>query len=267
MSKPPFREFVTENNKRMDLVIFGNDWVLVIENKVKHRVDNPLDDYEKYIREKYPKKRRYFLILSVAEETGLGPWKNILYKDLYSGITTILHKRFINIKPNKWHTLLREFLVNISQIIGVTEMDQREVDFIKTNYKSINELIEKRSKYFDHLSEEIANICSKIGLKTITAVEDWGDMGNAIRVNPTTWNKKANFAVRISPNGEMELRLYDYTLVSGDEKEMDEHYKHDAIIEPPWPEFGGTTRAYKFKPLQEISDIEEYIAWANEKIK
>lgn len=40
-----YREYVTSEQARLDLVLVGDDWLLAIENKVYHTANNPFDHY------------------------------------------------------------------------------------------------------------------------------------------------------------------------------------------------------------------------------
>lgn len=45
----PEREVLTKNFKRIDLLLEGPDWVIVLENKIYHQQNNPFADYQNYI--------------------------------------------------------------------------------------------------------------------------------------------------------------------------------------------------------------------------
>jgi len=48
------REVKTEDNKRIDILIILDDKVVIIENKIYHKLVNPLSSYTKYVKDKYP---------------------------------------------------------------------------------------------------------------------------------------------------------------------------------------------------------------------
>lgn len=45
---PPQREVSTQNGNRIDLLLLGDDWDLLLENKILHSQINPFSDYEEY---------------------------------------------------------------------------------------------------------------------------------------------------------------------------------------------------------------------------
>ena len=97
------REAVTPNGNRIDLIVVGKDWVLVIENKIYHDLLNPLGDYESYIKSRYPDKTAYYAILSINEIYGIpDPWENIFYEDLKVKIMNNAGPYMFNSTNAKW---------------------------------------------------------------------------------------------------------------------------------------------------------------------
>ena len=47
--KAPIREVRTDLGNRIDLLVEGDEWVLTIENKIRHDAVNPFDDYTNFI--------------------------------------------------------------------------------------------------------------------------------------------------------------------------------------------------------------------------
>ena len=55
--------------KKIDLLVSGPEWVLLIENKIDHWPANPFPSYEKHASLCYPGRQRYMAILSPNIET------------------------------------------------------------------------------------------------------------------------------------------------------------------------------------------------------
>jgi len=64
VSEKPRREEFTEKGNKIDLLIEGDDWVLLLENKIWHPPTNPFSDYENYAVRKYPGKKIIPVILA-----------------------------------------------------------------------------------------------------------------------------------------------------------------------------------------------------------
>lgn len=81
------REAVTLSGNRIDIVAASENWILVIENKIYHSLLNPLDDYELYVKAKYPNRDHILVVLSLNGLSGIPDnWNNILYQELIEEI-------------------------------------------------------------------------------------------------------------------------------------------------------------------------------------
>src|ERR1035441_280750 len=86
----------TGDRKFIDLLIWGFDWVLVIENKTGAPINNPLDSYEKYAEDAFPEQKRHLAILSPGEKPAPVPewplWKVISYQDYCKALKSEFRK-------------------------------------------------------------------------------------------------------------------------------------------------------------------------------
>ena len=79
---PPDAHLVVEG----DVLRFapGSDWVLAIENKIRHHLANPLHDYIEHIRNRYrqvPECNRHFIVLSIRDERQEdASWKTLTWR-------------------------------------------------------------------------------------------------------------------------------------------------------------------------------------------
>ena len=68
-------EVVTLNNKRIDILISASQWVIAIEFKIKHELDNPLEEYVAYVEKEFaaiPERNRCYIILSPKRKKAVG---------------------------------------------------------------------------------------------------------------------------------------------------------------------------------------------------
>lgn len=69
----------TENGKRIDILIVAEDFVVCIEFKINHDLNNPLEDYSKFIHSKYSnRKHMYFVVLTPYAKDPIGNAKKYL---------------------------------------------------------------------------------------------------------------------------------------------------------------------------------------------
>src|SRR5699024_6639673 len=55
-------EYRTAEDNRIDILIDAPEFVVCIEFKINHELNNPLQDYVNYVRKTYPNKRHFFVI-------------------------------------------------------------------------------------------------------------------------------------------------------------------------------------------------------------
>ena len=136
----PCREVATENNKRIDILIEGNTWVLIIENKIWHNKNNPFVEYEDYVRKKYNNKTVYLTVLSPLNKDIPIGWIGVSYDEFINAITNNIGCFILGSSLNKWTVILREFILNIKAELRLLTMDNQVADFIEDNIKKIREL-------------------------------------------------------------------------------------------------------------------------------
>ncbi|RKE04169.1 PD-(D/E)XK nuclease family protein [Marinifilum flexuosum] len=61
-----------EEDKRIDILIEAENFVVCIEFKIDHDLDNPLEIYQTYVEENYPNKYHYFLVLAPYRKQPIG---------------------------------------------------------------------------------------------------------------------------------------------------------------------------------------------------
>ena len=64
------------NKKRIDILIVAENFVICIEFKINHDLNNPLEEYIKFISENYSGKRKYYVVLTPYKKESIGNAKN-----------------------------------------------------------------------------------------------------------------------------------------------------------------------------------------------
>ncbi len=149
--KPPEREIKTDNNKKIDMLIEGNNWVLVIENKMRHKKVNPFSDYEEYVKKYYGGKTIYLTILSPNDDNTPDSWASITYENFINSLTNNLGKYVLDFTTNKWLIMLREFILNIREELEIFAMDEKLANFIEDNIEEIEELQNIKNDYSKYI--------------------------------------------------------------------------------------------------------------------
>lgn len=221
----PSREVVTEDGFRIDLIIESSDWVIVIENKINHLMNNPFEHYELYAKRKYYNKRLYFLIISPSGASVRNNWLGLSYETLVSQIKRSSSDVFLNAGYSKWLVLFREFVLNLEQFTVSRTMNDQEIEFIERNYQQIVDLNKLRDSYLEHIKNwGIEKLNEWIGEEGFSgAIHNW-PQGPAIRLYCERWVGKSNIVIQL--NEELEERrfcLYMYQYDIPEEKQAEAH--------------------------------------------
>jgi hypothetical protein len=251
------REAVTTKGNRIDLIVVGEDWVLVIENKIYHDLLNPLDDYEFYIKTRFPDKTAYHTILSINEIHGVPePWDNILYQDLQVEIKKNAGRYMFNSTNAKWSFFLNDFLLNIEELIGENEVDKEMLEFVQMNYSKILNLIEVRDKYIETVKKNFSMIITEISsTQVIEKVHNWSQRVAIRFYCPKIWGEQTNLVLVVLPNGQYKIYYYVYGI---DEPQQEiENTKLLYRGYQDWKEGKGSILCYKSITSYDLDGVKE----------
>lgn len=174
----PGREVTTKSNKRIDLLLEGNDWVMVIENKIYHHQVNPFKTYQKHIEsnDEFKYKQHIYVVLS---PNGKAPnnWLSLSYPIFLDSIRDKLARAFITQPLNKWLVLLREFILHLEGIMSDSTISPETTDYILENLREIYQAERLKDKTIKAFHLELLQ-----ELSAIFADEQ-------IEIKLSTWNK------------------------------------------------------------------------------
>ncbi len=219
----PEREYVTEAQNRIDLVLEGSDWVMAIENKIMHGLQNNFEDYKSHIIKKYPSKNSVFVILTATKPNSTPEgWIWLGYKKLITEIRPQLGQYMVSSGPSKWAVFLREFFLNIEDQLSL-DMDKKTFEFVNTNYDSFNQARKLLDEYLTELQGEVSELCSSaMEFRVNARRESWREHGIAIRAYP--WSDKINNVILlVCPDGSFEIKIY-YEAISNEKVVEKNHF-------------------------------------------
>ena len=110
-----YREMTTKNQNRIDLILEGDDWLIIIENKINHTLDNPLNDYKEFIESKFKNKKKKIYVILSLEEYSDKEWQCVTYPNFIGKIGELSSKYDLNIN-SKWYVYLHDFITNIRKL-------------------------------------------------------------------------------------------------------------------------------------------------------
>lgn len=249
------REAGTENEKRIDLLIYSDSWVICIENKIfADDKYNPFKEYEEYVRKRFnhiSEDKLYFILLSLKNREKCNEiWLNIYYQDLFDSIRKNIGDYLQNADSNylsffmDWMKTL-EFKQNGKENLPMGNFTEDEIKFFSDddNAAKIDKLIARKQEF--DTNHRNAFIGMRESIKT-SLNETFKDM-----VNPWDWqdvlavdfkNKPGNPFVDIhARNGKCQIEfatrewlkkqdLYEPSMVSFAQKLNKQRNPYERIV-------------------------------------
>lgn len=166
-------QITTKKGKFIDMLIYNDDYVLVLENKIEHIPNNPFKEYESEVNIRFNSQIKLYYIFSLYECENINNWKNKLISNVFSAIKNNLTFDY----RNKWDYFVKDFLNHyIKENIRMTkkELASCEKDFSK--FMNVR----------DYLDQFIAEICNHINnkLKPHNIKKHSWDGSIALRLKP-----------------------------------------------------------------------------------
>jgi hypothetical protein len=227
VSAPPCREQYSNQGNSLDLVVEGDDWVLVVENKVWHQAVNPFDDYVQFARAYYKGKTPYFILLSVREEMPPTGWRNVTWRTYVDQLKKNVGAYLTTAGNVKWHVIMREFLLNVESECGDESMSDARIEFVRSNYEAIQEMNEMLKEYISYMtSRGLDAIKTASGLKEDIASSkqhNWGEDGIALRLLSRAWGANTNITLLLKRDGSLTIQFYVYEVTDGKVSDLRKH--------------------------------------------
>lgn len=157
-----YREYTIDNGRRIDILMESrnNKIIFIIENKIwSGEGDNQLEDYKKYIDEKYNDYSRIFLYLTPEKERKekYKDYTHITYNTIYKILNNILYDNQIRLE-------IRAVLKQYKEIIRIDIMgnvDKEMIDLCRKLYVEHKAALDKIMQYGNttyYLTEVINDI-------------------------------------------------------------------------------------------------------------
>lgn len=245
----PEREVTTNKGKRIDLLLEGNDWVMVIENKIYHQQNNPFKTYQRHIevKKQFKDKIPIYVVLSPKGSAPKG-WISLTYSELLDSLKEKLAYAFIYQPLNKWLVLLREFILHMEGIMSVSTMPLETMDYVLENLNEIKQAQDLKQKVVNALQEELlqqlqsAYPDQKIGTK----LHHWHGYP-AIRFYFDSWETKSDVVLFLDKRKDQSFSIHYYAFDITNQEQRDEtdaFLKEDDCVNP-WNEGSTKIRCYR----------------------
>ena len=215
------REYSTLKGNRIDIVLENDNFVIGIENKLDAVVYNDLTDYANTINRINKNSVKILLSLhnnsKICENT---EFINITYSDFCSQLNIdLLNYQNSN---NKWYIFIKEFIKNLENYEGESEMEEEILNWLKENKKEIAmKSIERKEEDLKNLLEEKLNINFIKIWKGSTEMSCYIDSPKKYHVdatlNPEGW-KIGLFTWSVANNNKIKqiLQNSNYNIIEDD---------------------------------------------------
>lgn len=155
-----YREFSTEQGKRIDLVIDDPDFTIGIENKIDHWLANDLKEYAREIDRLGERKRhsiKAVLALQPLREALPDGFRSHTYRELWGHVRERLGPRITAADP-RWMTHLIDFMENTERLTG-NPMELKPTDrFFIDHEDQIQRLIADRNDFHKRLAWRVEQL-------------------------------------------------------------------------------------------------------------
>lgn len=221
------REYSTIKGNRLDILMTNDNVAIGIENKIYAALYNDLSDYSETI-DKLHKNQSIKVVLSLynnEDKIKNTDFINITYKDFFDKLKLYLDD--IENKCNKWYIFLQEFVKNLEDYKGDTEMTNEIIEWMSKHENEIKEFYKLKDVVNDEISKKEKEIKQLLEDKfNIDFVRIWdGDLEKSCYIDSPkkyhvdatlsytgwkigifTWNvSKSNYIKQILDNSEYKV--------------------------------------------------------------
>lgn len=214
LRKPPQREVATHKGNRIDMVLSGDGWDLVLENKTFHGQVNPFADYERYAEHELNdgERRLLYVVLSPSGKSARQSWQGLSYAQLIDAIRQQLGQRLVAQPLDKWQVFARDFLLHLENITVEQAMDANAINFVFENLHQINKLTRLKDQVIDALDRKVlAKLEAEVpGYQRYTRRHNWKN-GPALRYASNNWKTWSDVVLYLSGASEVmkpSVRVY-----------------------------------------------------------
>lgn len=156
-------EEVTENFKRIDLWVETEKALIIVEVKIAHIQNNPVDDYKVWAEQQieHTQKKIIKMVLNIDGQCHFPDWFGLSFQNLTNHIRPLLAQRAIQDGLSKWIVFARDFLLHLDNFYEQNEVNMDVIDFVIRNHTSIEELFKVRETAYEEIKKYILKSLSK----------------------------------------------------------------------------------------------------------
>ncbi len=184
------REEGTEDRKRIDLVLRGTGWMMLIENKIYHWQANPFLEYKAHFTKLNGGAPPYMVVLSPEGNAKENDWLGVAYQDYCEKLTEGMVMLERSLSGSKWLVFANELILHLENELYTAPMEKKAIEFLEANWEEVTRVQKLASDYRTFLHQELkAQLIENLDDQNAWTKEDkW-----AIRCFGSRWGQ-ANIA-------------------------------------------------------------------------
>jgi PD-(D/E)XK nuclease superfamily len=203
------REEITENGKRIDLVIESDSHIFGIENKIFAGLYNDFDDYSKHLESLSNGHQVYKILLSlrsVQPSPQLHGFHPISYEIFFQKVLANIGLCFLTAhEPHT--TFLRDFMQILQNLQEVTTMDRQRLEYFQNNQQQISTLLNEVDGLRKDMRKKVSQLKEAVAFENIYPIQSglWRSSKDLIdviwytvKIDDALW---IQFDVYLTPTG------------------------------------------------------------------
>jgi hypothetical protein len=264
------REAATEDNKRIDILISTNKYIIGIENKVNAGLNNPVGEYGSFLKNLAKKegKEPVFFVLSKKAVEANPEYKNILHRN-FSQEVKKHYPELLNDFGYRHFLFLTEYITNMDSFEGVYCMNNEFIEIAKRdgNLEKIEQIMSEGERLRNDLLKLTAQILDDLrgnkSFKTTWVHREPGEFsGTAVFQDCflTEGNYNATIDVKVTVSG-FEVYIFERKDTS------DENFKNvlHTILPNLYTDYVVSDKArYKYKDTINLDEYDKLLSMLRE---
>ncbi|MFN0156956.1 MAG: PD-(D/E)XK nuclease family protein [Bacteroidota bacterium] len=154
------REVMTESGKFIDIHVYNDERLIVVENKIWAPLYNDLRDYADHSRKSQPGKALTCVVLCLSPpsaDTDLVDFQPITYDRFFNRLKTKLGS-VIASGDLRYVSMLADLIENITYLKEGTSMDSAFMEFLSKHQDSVNRLVKDIKRFRDDLRSRVKTV-------------------------------------------------------------------------------------------------------------
>ena len=205
------REVVTKNSKRLDLLVISNNYVIGIENKIYHILNNDLSEYRETIQSYCNNQKKPICVVlslrrlnnaSDIELMNRNGFINITHAEIFRKVRS-KSGHYFNVSNSTYYSYLNDFMTTIENLTAKPKEEVMLNNYFKQNYTTIEDLVSKYEDYKNSIKRQISILEEAVSKDICAPAAD------------RQWRYKDNCLVHDYSIGEAKIAIDAYVNVSG----------------------------------------------------